>query len=89
MRKRILHRTLVPGLLAALIVGSASGRSESPADARPAVPGEILVGFEPAVTAGKQDELLRRVGATRERRLSGIRGALVAVGSGKVAISAR
>ena len=73
---------IVPALLAALLVGSASGRPTQPADkgdSQLAVPGEIVVGFEPTVTPAARKELLRLLGAKHKRGLAGIRGALVSV----------
>ena len=71
---------LVAALGAIALVSSASGKSERSSTAQ-AVPGEILVGFKAPVSATAQKDVLASVGATRERRFGGIRGALVSVDS--------
>jgi subtilisin family serine protease len=79
-----IARTVIPLMLAVLVVGSASGRPNPAAAPMPAVPGEILVGFEPDVGARKQNELLRAAGATREQHFAPIRSTLVSVSAGDV-----
>ena len=71
---------LVAALGAIALVSSASGKSERSSTAR-AVPGEILVGFKARVSPSAQNDALADVGAVREQRFGGIRGALVSVDS--------
>jgi subtilisin family serine protease len=64
-------------LVGAVAVASpASGKREQRA---PAVPGEILVGFESPVSAAAQNAVIAGVGARRTRRFPRIRSALLSV----------
>jgi subtilisin family serine protease len=72
--------------VAAALAGSATGR---PVDSggrqalRAAVPGELIVGFRPGVSAGAQVDVLSSAGATRKRRFDRLRGALVSIDPAK------
>ncbi len=69
-------------LVVAVLALGASGAA-LPASAKSpkakAVPGELIVGFEPGVSDAERRQLLRRIGGGEKRRFSRIRGALVTV----------
>ena len=84
--RRLLRLAVLPAfagmLLAAAVAGSASGKPVDPsgrAPIRPSVPGELLVGFDPGVSAAAQGGLLAQAGARRKRRFEPLRSALVSV----------
>jgi hypothetical protein len=78
-RRTSFALTLVLAVGAVAVASSASGEPGHAAGARPAVPGEIIIGFNGPVTAAAQADVVAGVGGKRKRRLAGIHGALVSV----------
>jgi subtilisin family serine protease len=84
-KRRLLLLTLFATsavAVAAALAGSATGRpvdSSGRHTLRAAVPGELIVGFRPGVSAAGQMNALSRAGATRKRRFDRLRGSLVSI----------
>jgi subtilisin family serine protease len=61
-------------------IGAASGRADDDPDA---VPGQLVVGFQPSATDKQQEKAVRKVGGTIEDTIDSIGGAVVSVDPGR------
>jgi subtilisin family serine protease len=87
-RRPLLFTLLATSVVAvaAALAGSATGRPVDPVGRqalRAAVPGELIVGFRPGVSAAAQEDALSSAGATRKRRFERLRSALVSIDPSK------
>ncbi|MEX2031529.1 MAG: S8 family peptidase, partial [Dehalococcoidia bacterium] len=84
-------RLVAACLLALAVAGPATarpGQEASPGRQRPAVPGEILVGFHAGVSSAEQQTLLRRAGASSHQGFGRIRAVLASTPARDQALAA-